>query len=397
MVTTHITTEEKIFNLLRRIPLFDGLDIEELEHLSHLVSIEPVKAGEIIFHQGDPPDAFYIIESGRIEIVLEMQDKSEVIATLGRSGDFFGEMALIEDSPRSATVKAITDVKLFTITQPDFSDLIAQYPSIQLEVARTLSHNLRHSDSRFAETILEKNRRLAKALLDLKEAQAELLRKERLSLVGKLASGIIHDLKKPLTCVSGYAQLLGGQSLSEKRRQQYSCKITCEVKRLVDMINEILEFARGEQQIIRTKVALKKWLEDVAEMLHQDFEGSGVKFSKTFRFDGKISVDIEKFKSVFYNIAANALVAMPQGGTFSFTCTKEDGKVRMDFVDSGIGMTEEVKQRVFEEFFTQHKEGTGLGMAITKRIIEAHGGTIEVQSELGKGTCFTIYLPLEKP
>lgn len=392
-----VESEEKILNILRRITLFDSLDLEELEHLCHLVSIKKAGIDEVIFKQGDPPDALYIIESGKVEIILEIGEKSEEIATLGRSGDFFGEMALIEDTPRSATVRALTDVQLLMITQSDFTELIAHYPSIQKEVARVLSHNLRQSDTRFAESILEKSRQLAKALEELKAAQEELLRKERLSMVGRLASGIIHDLKKPLTCISGYSQLLGSAALNENRRQQYCQKITSEVQRLVEMINEILDFSRGEQQIARKRVSIKTWLKDINRILRQDLEGSGIELKTSKKAAGYVNIDLDKFERVFYNITANALTAMPKGGIFQFICQKQGQRVRMDFRDNGIGMTEEVKRRVFEEFFSQHKTGTGLGMAIAKSIVEAHEGTIEVQSELGKGTCFTIWLPLESP
>ena len=249
MITDSVTTEESALQLLRLIHFFDNLKIEDLERLATLVTFKSFEPGEVIFRQGDPPGDFYIIKQGRVEIVREDSDGSEVIATLSRAGDFFGEMALIEDRPRSATVRTGAQTELLIVSCSDFNELIQSDPSIHREISRALSYNLRHTDSRFTETILEKNRQLAEALANLKAAQEELLRRERLSLVGKLASGVIHDLKKPLTCISGYAQLLGGQSLAEEKRRQYSGKIIHEVQRLVNMVNEILQFARGEQQI----------------------------------------------------------------------------------------------------------------------------------------------------
>jgi len=90
----------------------------------------------------------------------------------------------------------------------------------------------------------------------------------------------------------------------------------------------------------------------VDEFLRKDFEGSQIKFKKSVQYDGYVNFDSEKFKNVFYNIAANALAAMPEGGTFLFRCVREDDKLRMDFEDTGIGMGEEVKERVFEDFFS---------------------------------------------
>jgi signal transduction histidine kinase len=160
------------------------------------------------------------------------------------------------------------------------------------------------------------------------------------------------------------------------------------------MINEILQFARGEQQIVKSKVNLKEWISEIEEFLCQDFIGSGVEFQKELHYEGSLWIDSEKFKSVFYNISANALAAMTKGGIFRLESYQAEGKVRLDFIDNGLGMGEEALQRVFEDFFSQRRDGTGLGMAIVKRIVEAHEGTITVESELGKGTRFSIYLPL---
>jgi signal transduction histidine kinase len=394
MPTETIAVDEAITNLLRRVHLFDNLKIEELELVAGLVESITFEEGDVIFRQGDPPDGLYVIESGRVELVLGSSEDSEVIASFGRSGDCFGEMALVEDAPRSTTVQAMGDTKLFLISRSDFEALSEQFPAIQGEVQEALSHDLRHTDSRFAETILQKNRQLAAALTELKAAQEELLRKERLSLVGKLASGIIHDLKKPMTCISGYSQLLGSVQLTEEKRVQYAEKITSEVQRLVEMINEILQFARGEQQIVKSKVNLKEWISEIEEFLCQDFIGSCVEFQKELHYEGPLWIDSEKFKSVFYNISANALAAMAKGGVFRLESHQAEGKVRLDFIDNGLGMGEEALQRVFEDFFSQRRDGTGLGMAIVKRIVEAHEGTIAVESELGKGTRFSIYLPL---
>lgn len=100
MLTDSTTDQENILLLLRRIHFFDGLKFEELERLSSMVTVLSVDAGETVFRCGDPPEAFYIIERGRVQILQEADGQAQVIATLGRSGDFFGEMALIESRPR---------------------------------------------------------------------------------------------------------------------------------------------------------------------------------------------------------------------------------------------------------------------------------------------------------
>ncbi len=396
MSITTVKTEPSTLEVLRRVDFLDGLTIEELEVLSSFVERKTVAPGETIYRQGDPPDAFYVVCRGEVEIVAENEAGSEVIATYGRMGDFFGESALTEPSARPATVKATAPCELLVLPLQDFQTLEYDYPSIHHKITHILTQGKRRSDRYFIEKILEKNRQLEIALQELKKAQDELLRRERLSLVGKLASGIIHDLKKPMTCISGYAQLLGGKTVRLEKRRQYARKITTEVQRLVDMVNEILQFAKGEQKIRKSPVPIEKWLEDSTELLRPDFRERNIRFRRELGYQGIIRVDADKFKSVFYNIAANSIAAMPHGGTFTFRSRREENKIILEFEDTGVGMGDEARHHVFEEFFSQRKDGTGLGMAIVKRIIEAHGGTITVESELGKGTRFTIILPSEE-
>ncbi len=395
MGTECTMVDNKILDLLRRVDFFDILKLEDLELLCALIKPKTMGPDEVIYHQGDPPDAFYIIESGHVEIISEYLGERETIATFSRSGDYFGEIALIAETTRSATVKTITESHFLLLRCEEFNKLKLDHPSIYQEVTQILTHGTRQCDSHYTETILEKNRQLAEVIQNLNVAQEELLRRERLSLVGKLASGIIHDLKKPMTCISGYAQLLSVKSIKEDKQKKYAEKIAQEVLRLVDMVNEILQFARGEQKINRVKVSAEDWISDVTDLLIRNFEDSKVAFKKSILYNGDLYIDFEKFKSVFFNIAANAMKAMPEGGTFTFNCIQEGEFAKLEFIDTGLGMVEEVKQHVFEDFFSQAKDGTGLGMAIVKRIVEGHEGTINVESELGRGTKFTILLPLD--
>jgi signal transduction histidine kinase len=396
-MTTDLTANrDTVLLLLRRIHFFDGLKFEDLERLSSRVSLIRVEPGEPIFRTGDAPESFYILEHGRVEILRDSPQGEEILATLGRSGDFFGEMALLENRPRFSTVRALNPCELLVISRANFDDLIREYPSIHLEVTKALSFNLRRSDAYFMEKILEKNAQLTQALSDLKAAQEQLLQKERLSLVGRLASGIIHDLKKPLTCISGYAQLMENSTLAKEKRLQFCANLHREVQRMVSMMGEIQQFARGDLEINRRRVSLEAWVKEVTAALSPDFDAAQVHFIRKIEYDGSLFIDPDRFKSAFSNLAAQAIASMPDGGTFTFSCRREGPHVRMDFADTGLGMSPQVRDRIFEDFFAQ-RQGSGLGMAIVKRIVESHGGTITVESYAGEGSCFTILLPLETP
>jgi len=384
-----------ILETLRRIDFLDPLRIDELERLCCLVSKISLDKNTFVYKQNDHPDGFYIVDQGEVEISVETNDGLEIVANFSRAGDSFGERALIDYAPRTASVLTLRETDLLVIHRSDFDRLIEESPDIHVKVVDILSKGQRQSDSYYVEQIIEKNLELTEALKNLEAAQEELLRQERLSLVGKLASGIIHDLKKPMTCISGYAQLLGGKKVTEEKRRRFAEKITVEVNRLVNMVNEILHFSKGEQQIDRKLINVEEWFESCTDLLDRDFEESKITFNKELKYKGNIYIDPERFKSVVFNIAANASSAMSAGGTFTVIIDQEGDYYRMDFIDDGIGMGKEAKDRVFKEFFSQRKDGTGLGMAIVKRIVEGHEGTITVESQLGEGTQFTILLPME--
>jgi signal transduction histidine kinase len=135
----------------------------------------------------------------------------------------------------------------------------------------------------------------------------------------------------------------------------------------------------------------------VLDFIEKDLEKNNVTLKKFAQFRGIVTIDQDKLIRVFYNIASNARDAMPQGGTLTVTTIEEDGYVRIDFTDTGTGMPEEVKKRIFEPFMTYGKKhGTGLGMSIVKKVIDDHHGKIEINSVMGKGTAITIYLPFKK-
>ena len=138
-------------------------------------------------------------------------------------------------------------------------------------------------------------------------------------------------------------------------------------------------------------------MNSVLDFIEKDLEKNNITLKKFVQFKGVVNIDQDKMVRVFYNIASNARDAMPQGGALTVTTMEEDGYVRIDFTDTGTGMPEEVKKRIFEPFMTYGKKhGTGLGMSIVKKVIDDHHGKIDINSVMGKGTTITIYLPFKK-
>jgi len=136
-------------------------------------------------------------------------------------------------------------------------------------------------------------------------------------------------------------------------------------------------------------------MEGVLLFLEKDLTKRNVKIERNLNFSGKIKLDQDKIVRVFYNVASNAADAMPQGGTLTVSTEESGGQLKVEFKDTGTGMPEEVKRKIFEPFVTYGKKhGTGLGMAIVKKIIDDHKGKIEIESEMGKGTTIRLFLPL---
>ncbi len=221
----------------------------------------------------------------------------------------------------------------------------------------------------------------------------QMVQSERLSAVGQMASTIIHDIKNPMGTLRVYAQVMKKKSADEETKKMADEMIS-QVDRFVKMTQEILDFTRGVSSMNIQEVEFSEVMEAVLIFIGKDLTKRSVQLVKNTEFQGIVQVDQDKLMRVFYNIAGNAADAMPGGGTLIVNTKAKDTSIVIEFIDSGTGMPEEVKAKIFEPFMTfGKKHGTGLGMAIVKKIVDDHNGKIEIDSEMGKGTTIRIILP----
>lgn len=219
-------------------------------------------------------------------------------------------------------------------------------------------------------------------------------RSERLATIGRMLSGIIHDLRTPMTLISGYTQVM---ALCDNQgdREQYAQLVLKQVEVLSAMTKDLLAFARGERSILIRKVYVQRFMQEMKEYLDKEFEGSGVELELDLRYRGAARFDETKMRRVFHNIARNAREAMSGGGKFTITIEARDGRLAFEFADTGGGIPKELEGRVFEPFSTSGKVGgTGLGLTMVKQIADEHGGSIGYESVPHKGTKFIFELPL---
>jgi signal transduction histidine kinase/CRP-like cAMP-binding protein len=222
----------------------------------------------------------------------------------------------------------------------------------------------------------------------------EMVANERLSAVGRMASTIIHDIKNPMGTLRVYAQVMKKKSGNEEAAK-LADEMIHQVDRFVNMTQEILDFTRGVSSTNIQELDFGETMSAVLDFIEKDLSKNNVALVRSAQFQGTVKMDQDKMVRVFYNLASNARDAMPQGGSLTVSTDRSDGFVKIEFKDSGTGMPEEVRKRIFEPFMTYGKKhGTGLGMAIVKKVIDDHQGKIEIESEMGKGTTIRILLPL---
>ncbi len=225
----------------------------------------------------------------------------------------------------------------------------------------------------------------------------QMVQNERLSAVGRMAGTIIHDIKNPMATIRLYAQVLKKKAGNEEASSLVD-QIIKQIDRLVNLAQEVLDFSRGVSQMNIKSVNFQEFLNDILIFLQKDFDKRNVELQTENSFPGDIEIDADKLTRVILNIAGNAADAMPNGGKFCIRAHSDKLKLTIELADNGSGMPEEVRRRIFEPFVTFGKKtGTGLGMAIVKKIIDDHHGEIEIQSELGKGTTMTLQFPLKQP
>lgn len=228
---------------------------------------------------------------------------------------------------------------------------------------------------------------------------------DRLSTLGKLASGMAHELGTPLNVVAGRASMIANQSDVASAVKNNANIITEQVRRMTGIIQELLDFARAKP-LERRDVNVRTVVEQAVSLMEPLSEARNVTFRVEGFDDRRATVDAGKILQVLTNLMVNAIQAMPSGGTVTLVITsdevaKPDNRhsppgtfVEIRVRDEGVGIPEDRMSEVFREFFTtKGGGGTGLGLSVSHGIVREHGGWIDVESKEGVGSCFTVYLP----
>lgn len=238
----------------------------------------------------------------------------------------------------------------------------------------------------------ELEQRVDERTRELRRAQDRLLRKERLTALGGIAGGIAHDLRNPLGIVSNSAFYIDRKlGNADPKIRKHIEIILREIERSNSIISELLDFSRSSTPCLAKA--------DLNAVLRDALGGVAIPDDIVFTLDledriDPITLDADILARAFMNIVTNAVEAMPKGGSLTIQSRSDNSNAEVTITDTGMGIPDEVRIKIFEPLFTTKTKGIGLGLTIVKDVIDAHSGTIEIDSKPGKGTTFTMRLPL---
>jgi len=361
---------------LETCKLFHNLSAGELDGLRQIARERKFSAGREIFKEGDDGDGVYVVQDGLVEIsVALVENARRAFAQIGPGG-IFGEMAVVELKPRSATATAAKDSVVYFIPRDELLAMVKRSPVLSLELLREISHRLREFNHRYIE---------------------EILQTERLAIVGRFARSILHDLKNPLSIIGLTAEMAGMENARSELRRQARARIQKQVERINELVGEILDFTQGSQsEVVLASANYGAFVQQLLEEIRPDAE------LKAIRFDlpepppsVELPLDAKRLRRVFYNLIHNATDAMPEGGKIILRFHLDRTELVTEIEDTGPGIAPEAAEKLFEAFATHGKaHGTGLGLSICKKIIEDHHGRIWARNQPGRGAVFCFALPL---
>ena len=351
----------------------DGFTPVARERLIACMVREDYLDGAYLFKEGDEADGIYLILDGQVEIVRHAGNREKILDSIS-CGDYFGEVAVLDGFGRSTAARARGATSIAKIPGADLLDVLAAGPgSLTLGIVRRVLAHLRKTTD---------------------EVVQEIVHKEKLTVVGEMANSIMHDLRNPVANIRLSADLIS-MTQSEGKVPHWCEGIRMQCDRLVAMAEELMDFARGESRLAPGRVTTTAFLEQFQTLNEGYLANTNIKIL----FEAKpaeIEIDFMRMHRALQNLVTNAVEALHNTPkpSIKIGAAVKDAAFLLTVKDKGPGIPETIQSRIFEPFVTHGKrEGIGLGMAIVRNIVMAHGGAVTFETEPGKGTTFLISLP----
>jgi len=370
---------------------FPGIRPDEIEELIANSQVRSYTPGAILCRENEVEDRFYMILEGEVEVTKNINNTEVRLLKTLAPGDFFGEMALIHNAPRAATVTAKTELTTLELDKAAFDRVLHKSTSIAMAMVSEISNRLRQNDQLAVDDLRMRASELAEAYQKL--AEQELARREFLT-------NIAHELRSPLMVASGNLQILQKGILKGEQLAAGIDTVSRNVQQIVTLVNDIL-FLQEMDLVLPDFQAVN--MNEVAYAVVGKYAASAHDHGVSLRLTPSpnlppVSGDSKSLERALMALIDNAIKFSPRGGDVKINLSANGEKVLVAVEDHGIGITKENLPRIFDRFYHLDRSGDdlfrgiGLGLAITRQVIEQHQGTLEVVSTPGKGSIFTLTL-----
>ena len=346
---------------------------EQAAELCRIAIIENFSNQKVLFEEGDISDFLYLVLAGQVEFRKRIDCDHYQTLTRALPNGFFGELGILDGQPRSTQAIVCEEAILAKIPGHSLMKILESTKgSVAIKLFSYMIQRLRDSTDDYVKQVVHK---------------------EKMVLLGGMLNTVIHDFKSPLSGINLASGMIKEQHPDEETAE-WCDLIQAQAQRMLAMAEEFLEFVRGNAVLNKQPVNLALALQRFEKLNRVYFQEAQVEFVMQAA-DVLVNADENKFLRVVQNLVANAVEAFNGcGGRVELTAWVSEEGVQIKIHDNGPGIPEAIKERLFEAFVTYGKHsGTGLGTAIAKSIIDAHGGQISFQSHCQEGTTFYIRLP----
>lgn len=374
---------------------FPGISPGEVAELINNSQLKNFPPDTVLCRENEVEDTFYLILEGEVEVTKVINNSEKrLLKSLG-AGDFFGEMALIHNAPRAATVRTVTPLIALEINKESFDRVLHNSPSISLAMVHEISRRLRENDEMAIDDLRLRASELAEAYQ--KMAEMEAARRDFLTNVS-------HQLRTPLMAAGGYLQMLQKGAFPAEKIPEAIETVTRNVQQITSLVNDIL-FVQ-EMELILEKfepVSLVDLARHVVARYEEKAQARKLKLRvKPDLFLPAVMGDAQSLERALVSLVDNAVKFSPDGGEVEVRLRRKGEQVAVSVKDQGIGIPPETLPHIFDRFYHLDKsgdqlfEGLGIGLAITKQVLSQHFGRLEVESAPGKGSTFTMWLNVGK-